>query len=131
MKRRKYSKQFLEALTKVPIVQAACEKVGLSRQSVYRWRREDEEFKEKMDEALQTGIEYINDMSESQLMGMIKQGRLGAVRLWLTHNHDRYTKRVKVEHSTKQQELSAEQKDLIKQAIDYVSGSENSIYEEG
>jgi hypothetical protein len=31
MKKPKYSKQFLEEIKKVPIVQVACEKTGLSR----------------------------------------------------------------------------------------------------
>ena len=111
MKKAKVTKQFLKELKKVPIVQVACEKTGISRNSVYRWRREDKKFTEDMDQALQDGIAFVNDMSESQLMTLIKQGNLGAVRLWLTHNHERYTKRVKVEHSHSNYHLSEEELD--------------------
>lgn len=119
MKKSKVTKQFLEELKKVPIVQVACEKTGISRNSVYRWRREDEIFEKDMDQSIADGVSFVNDMSESQLMSLIKQGNLGAVRLWLTHNHERYTKRIKVEHSTKDYDLSNEQKEVIRQALSY------------
>ena len=44
MKKNKFQDQFLDELRKVPIVQVACEKTGLSRNSVYRWRKDDKEF---------------------------------------------------------------------------------------
>ena len=119
MKKSKSSTVFLDHLRTIPIVQLACEKTGISRQSVYRWRKEDPDFKEKMDEAMAEGISMINDMSESQLLTQIKEGNLGAVRLWLTHNHERYTKRIKIEHSTKNYDLSDEQKEVIRQALSY------------
>jgi len=72
MKKPKYSKQFLEEIKKVPIVQVACEKTGLSRNTVYRWKREDKEFAKAFDEALADGVNYVNDMSESQLLQLIK-----------------------------------------------------------
>ena len=41
MKKDKVKDAFLEQLRKVPIIQVACEKVGISRNSVYRWKNED------------------------------------------------------------------------------------------
>lgn len=116
---KKLEEKFFDELGKVPVVQVACEKTGVSRNSIYRWRREDEDFKKRMEEALHDGIAFVNDMSESQLLTQIKQGNLGAVRLWLTHNHERYTKRIKVEHSSKDYDLSDEQKEVIRQALSY------------
>lgn len=117
MKKDRFQDQFLDELRKVPIVQVACEKTGLSRNSVYQWRKKDGEFAKSMDRAIKDGIAFVNDMSESQLMAQIKQGNLAAVRLWLTHNHERYARRVKVEHSTSDPTLSDEQKQVIKQAL--------------
>ena len=119
MKKAKYSKVFLEELRKIPIVQVACEKSGLSRQSVYRWKREDQEFAQAMEEAITDGIDFVNDMSETQLMNQIKAGNLSAVRLWLTHNRERYSRKLKIEHSTKNYQLDEEQKLLIKEALSY------------
>ena len=48
MKKNKFQDQFLDELRKVPIVQVACEKTGLSRNSIYRWRKEDKDFLKKM-----------------------------------------------------------------------------------
>lgn len=114
---KKIEEKFLSELRKVPIIQIACEKTGVSRNSLYRWRREDKDFKEAIDEAMSDGIAFVNDMSESQLMTQIKLGNLSAVRLWLTHNHDRYAKRIKLEHSTGDYELTEEQQTVIKQAL--------------
>ncbi len=77
-----------------------------------------------MDIAIAEGVAFVNDMSESQLMTLIKQGNLGAVRLWLTHNHERYTKRVKVEHSHSNYQLSEEELDDISQALEMIHGNQ-------
>jgi len=125
-KTKKLEEKFFAELKKVPVVQVACEKIGISRQSVYRWRRDDKKFKEKMEEAINDGIAFVNDMSESQLLTKIREGDLPAVRLWLTHNHERYSKRIKVEHSTKEYLLSEEQKENINNALEFIQGTNQS-----
>ena len=62
----------LEVLKEMPIIQVACKKAGVSRATYYRWQQEDKEFKRKSRDALDHGIEFINDMSESQLITLIK-----------------------------------------------------------
>ena len=64
---------FLDQLKKFPIVQLACEKAKISRNSIYRWRREDETFAKDMDDAITEGEAMVNDMSESQLIQLIKE----------------------------------------------------------
>ena len=64
MKKNKFQDQFLDELRKVPIVQVACEKTGLSRNSVYRWRKDDKEFIKKMDNFSLNSI-YKYDLSRS------------------------------------------------------------------
>ena len=51
-KKSRLQEAFFAELKKVPIVLVACEKSGISRNSVYRWKREDKKFSEVMDEAL-------------------------------------------------------------------------------
>jgi predicted DNA binding protein len=122
MKKNKYSKKFLEELARVPIVQVACEKTGVSRNSVYRWKREDKEFSEAMDEALAKGEALVNDMSESQLLTLIKEKNFSAIRFWLNHRHAKY--KDKLEVTTKQQdsgELTPTQAEVVRKALSLAS----------
>ena len=118
MKKIKLQKQFFEELRKVPIVQVACEKTGLSRNSIYRWKKEDEEFSQKMDEAIKDGVAFVNDMSESQLLTMIKEKNWSAISFWLRHRNDNYKNKVELSGVVNTiNELSPEQEKLVKQAL--------------
>lgn len=121
MKKDKFQKQFLDELRKVPIVQVACEKTGLSRNSVYRWRKEDVEFAKLMDEASAEGIAFVNDMSESQLLTMIKEKNWAAISFWLRHHHSAYRNRVEVTTVTPSEELTPEQEETVRKALSLAS----------
>lgn len=118
MKKPKYSKKFLEELRKVPIVQVACEKAGVSRNSVYRWKREDKEFAKQFDEALADGVEFVNDMSESQLLQLIKDKNFSAVRFWLNKRHPAYKDKLEVTRAGDIDELSPEQEATVRKALE-------------
>lgn len=90
MKKHRKSKQFLEELCKVPIISVACQQVGLSRNTIYRWRNEDPEFKEQMDKAKQLGEESINDLAHSKLILNIQNGEPWATKYWLDNHHKNY-----------------------------------------
>jgi len=77
----------LEILKEMPIIEVACKKAGIGRATYYRWRKEDKEFRRQSDDALSHGIEFINDMSESQLITLIKEKKMPAITLWLRNNH--------------------------------------------
>ena len=118
MKKHKKREEFLEQLRKIPIVLVACEKSGLSRNSVYRWRREDPSFATAMDEALAEGEDFVNDMSESQLLTMIKEKNWSAVSFWLRHRNPKFKEKVEISGSVKTvQELSEEQQELVRNAL--------------
>jgi hypothetical protein len=118
MKKNKLQGQFLAELAKIPITLVACEKLGLSRQSIYRWRKEDVEFAKKMDEAMEDGVAFVNDMSENQLLVMIKEKNWSAISFWLKHRNDKYKTKIQVEGSLETiQELSSEQKELVEKAL--------------
>lgn len=121
MKKFKVTKQFLEELKKVPIVQVACEKTGISRNSVYRWRREDKKFAEDMDKAMTEGVAFVNDMSESQLLTMIKEKNWSAISFWLRHRNDNYKNKIEVTTNERIDELTPDQQKVVKQALKLAS----------
>lgn len=122
MKKTKKRGEFLEQLRKVPIVLVACEKSGLSRNSVYRWRKEDEVFRKEMETALKEGEEFVNDMSESQLLTMIKDGEWAAISFWLRHRNPKFRDKVEVITTSEQEEvLNSEQQKLVRNAMEFVS----------
>lgn len=98
MKKHYKEDKFLEQLERVPNVSLACEKVGVSRNTIYRWRSEDPAFAARMDTALVAGTESVNDLAESKLISHINNGNLRAIQYWLDNNKKNYIKpRPKVE----------------------------------
>ena len=119
MKKNKIKNLFLDHLRKVPIVQVACEKSNISRNSVYRWRKDDECFKDEMDVALLEGEALVNDMTESQLISLIRERNWNAMSFWLRHRNPKFKDKVEVTAKLEsgQEPLSVEQEDLIKKAL--------------
>lgn len=109
----------LDQLKKTPIVEFACQKVGVARATYYRWRQADREFCQAADGALQEGVLLVNDMMESQLLTAARDGNLGAVMYWLKHHHPSYKTKIEmnaiVEHHDTP--LSPEQKAMLKRAL--------------
>lgn len=116
----KNKEQLLEILRKTPIVQIACEKAGVGRASYYRWRKEDADFAQQSDQALQDGSLLVNDMAESQLMSAIKDKNMTAIIFWLKHHHPAYATKVEVTTTSKDKEiyLTDEQKELLNKALE-------------
>lgn len=122
MKSNDTKKLFLENLKKVPIIQVACEKAGVSRATVYRWRDKDKKFRKTLNEALSEGESLINDMGESQLISLMKEKNFSAIRFWLNHRHDKFKERVEITTKSEEQEkLSPEQQRIVKEALKLAS----------
>lgn len=119
IRKAEQKQQLIEQLKKVPVIQIACEKLGISRMTYYRWHKEDETFAEAADTAITDGSGLVNDLAESQLMTAIKNGNLTAIIFWLKHHHKAYA--TKVEVTTKLQQpldaLSPEQQALVEQSL--------------
>lgn len=132
MKKNKKQGEFLGQLRKIPIVQVACEKTGISRNSVYRWRNEDEKFKKEFDEALAEGEALINDMSESQLLTLIKEKNWSAISFWLKHRNPRFTDKIEITTKKDLEELTPEQETIVRQALELATGTpantNNTVY---
>jgi hypothetical protein len=87
---RKDKQKVTEALGEMPIILVACKRAGVSTATYYRWRSEDKQFRRESEDALERGFMYINDMSESQLISLIREKKMPAITLWLKHHHPRY-----------------------------------------
>ena len=117
-KKHKVKDAFLSELRKIPIVQVACEKTGISRQSIYRWRQEDKAFEKEMDEALVEGEALVSDMSESQLLTLIKEKNFPAIRFWLNKRSPKYKDTVEVTAKVKTDDtLSPEDEKVVKKIV--------------
>lgn len=118
----------LDQLRKMPIVQIACEKAGVSRATYYRWKKEDEKFAEAADEALQDGVTLVSDMAESQLLSQIRDNNLGAIMYWLKHRNPNYNNKLEVTARLKDvvDELTPEQEAAITEALKLASFTEEN-----
>ena len=118
MKSTENKKLFLENLKKIPIIQVACEKSGISRATIYRWRDKDKKFRKNLNAALTESEALVNDMSESQLISLIREKNFPAIRFWLNHRHEKFKERVEVTtKSDDQEKLSPEQQKVVKEAL--------------
>jgi transposase-like protein len=81
MKHEKKEK-ILESLEKsLGIVSAACKEVGVARETYYRWLKEDEDFRLKVEEI----HEMQGDFVEHQLLKKIKEGSEKAIMFYLKY----------------------------------------------
>lgn len=118
MKKNRVKDKFLESLRKVPIVQIGCEKVGVSRNSVYRWRNNDKKFSEDMDLAMAEGEAFINDISEGQLLNMIKEKSWPALAFWLRHRNPKFRDKVEITTKVIDEKLTPEQEEIVRKALE-------------
>lgn len=89
----KEKEKFVEILELYPIIQVACTKAWISRQTYYRWYSDDEEFALKVDRAISIWKETINDLAESNIISWIKENDMKANMFWLNNNHKNYSNR--------------------------------------
>jgi len=110
---------FLEQLKKTPIVQIACEKLGISRASFYRWKVEDTTFAQAAEEAILEGCFLVNDLAESQLISAVKDRNFSAISFWLKHRHPAYKNTLAVEANAhhKDAPLTLEQEAIVESAL--------------
>ena len=86
--------ELIKIFRETPIVLVACKKVGISRDTFYRWKKEDDDFLRQINEAIREGTELVNDMCQSQLIQLIKEKRLQAIIWWQKNNDPRYGEKV-------------------------------------
>ena len=109
----------IEVLKELPIIQIACKKSGISRATYYRWRKEDKYFSQQCDNALKQGNEYINDMSESQLVSLIREKSWPAISFWLRKCNPKFKDKIEItgEINSPRNELTPEQQAIVTEAL--------------
>lgn len=119
IKQNKIQAELIKQLKKTPVIEIAVQKVGIGRNSFYRWRRESKKFALASDKALEEGCAFINDLAVSQLINAMKDNNLTAVFYWLNHKHKDFANKIEVSGSLEvnKSELSKEQKAEIRKAL--------------
>jgi len=75
-----HKKAMIEALEKsLGIVTTACKSVGISRETHYRWLREDEEYRKQVEDISDVAL----DFAESQLHKQIQNGEVSSTIFYL------------------------------------------------
>jgi len=116
--RQKREKELLlEKLKEMPIISVACHKAGVARATFYRWKREYREFSHACDEAVREGVEFINDLSESQVVALIKKERMPAITLWLKNHHPTYGAKLRAAAEPREIALTPEQEAVVRRAL--------------
>jgi hypothetical protein len=80
----------IKYLETTPVISVVCQKAGIARATYYRWYREKEKFREEADKAIKCGINFVNDLAESQLISVINKGNITAIIYWLKNHHKDY-----------------------------------------
>ena len=116
-------KELLERLKETPVIEVVCRKIGIARETYYRWKTNDEKFAKEVDMALEVGSALVNDMAESQLLTAIKDQNMTAIIFWLKHHHPAYATKVEVTAKLKNQNevLTPEQEALVTKALQLAS----------
>jgi len=62
--------KFLAELREIPNVTRACRALGLTRRLVYNHRRDDPDFRDAWDEAIDEGVENLEDIATERAISM-------------------------------------------------------------
>ncbi len=125
-------KLLLEYLHKTPIVEVACKQTGVGRSTYYRWCKDDEEFAEACDDAIEQSTGVINDMAESQLIKAIKNNNMTGIMFWLKSRHPRYRTKVEMQGSINHtsQVLTDEQMLLVQKSLNFAGLISSEVQDE-
>lgn len=106
--------QFLEQLRKTPIIEVACQKMNVSRATIYRWRKDDAAFDFAFNEAMYQGRETTNDIVESSLLMAIQKGNVQLTKFYLQHNHPLYNARAAIDQRRREEFLGIKKEEGTK-----------------
>jgi len=117
-RQKKLKEALLEQLKRTPTIETACQKVGVGRATVYRWRDQSKTFKKELEAAQDEGRAFMCDVAENQLFSLIGEKKYEAIRFYLSTHNPRYSNKLEVTGTVSTDEsLSKEQKKLIREAL--------------
>lgn len=82
-------KRVLEHLAESGNISYSCKRVGISRETYYKWR-DNRVFAFNADIAIDYGKSFVNDLAHTQLIMNIQRGDMQAVRFQLASCHPDY-----------------------------------------
>ena len=103
----------LQALeSSLGIVSTACNRTGLSRSSFYKWYKEDEEFRQKVDEIDNVKLDYV----ETKLFKNIENEKEKSIIFYLQHKgHKRgYVQRQNINLTSNEEDIKKIEIEIIK-----------------
>lgn len=118
----KVKQKLLSELERIPIIEIACKRTGVARSTFYRWVEGDDGFRDEVQQALEKGVDVINDMAESKLINGIKEDRWPAIFFWLRHNHPKY----RPAYLSKNKKKSIWDKQPLKALVEFI-GDDGSV----
>lgn len=86
-------RKVLEYLAKSGNISYACKRAGISRDTFYSWKKEDKLFAGNANLSIVYGKNSVNDLAHTQLIRLIQNGNMQAVRFQLSSCHDDYKPR--------------------------------------
>ena len=108
----------LENLKRIPIIEVACSKSGVSRASFYRWKTQDSQFAKSVEDAQAEGNALVGDMAISKIIKGINDDNLVASMYWLNHMDPRFSNKVEITTGAKPQEaLTPDQEEAVNKAL--------------
>lgn len=115
----KEKNQLIDNLRQMPIIESACRKTNISRTTFYRWKKDDKEFAKAAEEAMHEGENLISDLSENQLISLIRDGNFQAIQFWLKHRSKKYSEKLDItaDVNIKDEPLTPEQKELVEKSL--------------
>lgn len=131
IRQEKEKQSIIDQLKTTPVVEIACKKAGVRRSTYYRWKKEDKAFAKAAEESLQNGSSLISDMAESQLIKSIQEGNMTGIIFWLKNHHPAYANKLELTAKIKEdEELTPEQQEVVKQALQLASLTNPEEYEQ-
>ena len=106
-------KMLIESLeNSLGIVSTACSKVNISRSSFYKWYKEDEEFRKKVDEIDSVKLDFV----ESQLFKNIQNLKEKSIIFYLQHKgHKRgYIQKQNINLTSNEEKINKIEIEIIK-----------------
>lgn len=123
-------KELLKELEKTGNIYFACQKLGISRATFYRWMQ-DKQFKKDATRSINLGRESSCDIAEYALIKGAKEGKIENIKYYLVHNSKRYKPKKSdkfiIEHKTSQKTPQEPQKTLEDLFDDATINNEESI----
>ena len=106
-------KMLIESLEKsLGIVSTACTKVNISRSSFYKWHKEDEDFRKKVDEIDSVKLDFV----ESQLFKNIQNQKERSIIFYLQHKgHKRgYIQKQNINLTSNEEKINKIEIEIVK-----------------